>query len=211
MVMLRWRNSPFRNARTRAVPPTNQPSTGKLSLDMFSATVKRSIVRPMRPRVPASARALTVLTTRRFLIPQVPSALTRMPEGFSSTVGVRFNSTWQAPVVTYETVKRKSQQPSPVSVLVGRSFADVQLTATVQNSYIVDVREPDEVAQGSIPSSVSIPLSGLAQSLALPDIEFEAKHGFKKPAKDEELIFYCRSGKRSTSASEEAHSKGFNK
>jgi len=73
------------------------------------------------------------------------------------------------------------------------------------------VRESDEVAQGSIPSSVSIPLSGFNQSLSLPDIQFEAKHGFTKPAKDQEIIVYCRSGKRSSSAADEAKRLGFKK
>ncbi|KAG9000071.1 hypothetical protein FRB94_005650 [Tulasnella sp. JGI-2019a] len=97
---------------------------------------------------------------------------------------------WKAPMVTYETVKKMSQQPSP-------------------NSYLVDVREPDEVAQGSIPSSVSIPLSGLGHSLSLPDIEFEDKHGFKKPAKNQEIVVYCRSGKRSATSSDEFKERGY--
>ncbi|KIO30832.1 hypothetical protein M407DRAFT_242061 [Tulasnella calospora MUT 4182] len=108
----------------------------------------------------------------------------------------RFNSQtaaapmWDAPTVSYKTVKKMSEQPSP-------------------NKYLIDVREPDEVAQGSIPSAVSIPLSGFGASLALPDIEFEAKHGFKKPGKDELVVFYCRSGKRSATASDEAHRRGW--
>lgn len=75
----------------------------------------------------------------------------------------------------------------------------------------MDVREPDEVAQGSIPSSVSIPLSGFGHSLSLPDIEFEDKHGFKKPAKNQELVFYCRSGKRSATAADEAKERRYTK
>ncbi|KAG8925439.1 hypothetical protein FRC02_009682 [Tulasnella sp. 418] len=99
--------------------------------------------------------------------------------------------TWKAPMVAYEEVKAKSSQPS-------------------LDSYIIDVREPNEAAsQGSIPSSVAIPLSTFETSLALPDIDFEAKHGFNKPGKDQEIIFYCRSGRRSTIASREAHLHGY--
>lgn len=47
--------------------------------------------------------------------------------------------------------------------------------------------------------------------MVLPDIEFEAKHGFKKPAANEEVIFYCRSGKRSATAADEAQSRGWKK
>jgi len=107
----------------------------------------------------------------------------------------RFNSGgkmafWEAPVVDYVMVKEKSQQPSP-------------------DSYIIDVREPDEVAQGSIPSSVSIPLSGFGHSLAMPAIHFKEAHGFEKPEKDQEIIFYCRSGKRSATAADEAKQRGY--
>jgi rhodanese-related sulfurtransferase len=35
----------------------------------------------------------------------------------------------------------------------------------LQEILLIDVREPDEVALGSIPSSVSLPLSGLREAL----------------------------------------------
>ncbi|EPQ60922.1 Rhodanese-like protein [Gloeophyllum trabeum ATCC 11539] len=97
---------------------------------------------------------------------------------------------WDAPVLTYEQVKAKSQQPSP-------------------NSYLIDVREPDEVVQGSIPSAVNLPLSTIAADLNLDAAAFKEKYGFEKPKKDQELIFYCRSGKRSASAADVAKRNGF--
>lgn len=77
--------------------------------------------------------------------------------------------------------------------------------------YLIDVREPDEVAQGAIPSAVSIPLSGFAPSMRLSEAEFEKQHGFRKPQLDSEIIFYCRSGKRSASASDIARRNGYKK
>ncbi|KAG1808519.1 hypothetical protein EV424DRAFT_199742 [Suillus variegatus] len=47
---------------------------------------------------------------------------------------------WQGPVLTYEQVKPRTLSPSA-------------------DAYLIDVREPDEVMQGSIPSSVNLPLS----------------------------------------------------
>lgn len=76
---------------------------------------------------------------------------------------------------------------------------------------MIDVREPDEVIQGMIPSAVNLPLSVLGNSLHLHHVAFKEKHGFEKPTKDQELIFYCRSGKRSTSASDIAKRNGYNK
>ncbi|THH16767.1 hypothetical protein EW146_g3933 [Bondarzewia mesenterica] len=97
---------------------------------------------------------------------------------------------WAIPVVDYDLVKQKSQQPS-------------------EDSYLIDVREPDEVIQGNIPSSVNLPLSVLSGSLQLDPVEFEEKFGFRKPLQSQEIIFYCRSGKRSASASDVAKRNGY--
>ena len=76
---------------------------------------------------------------------------------------------------------------------------------------MIDVREPDEVVQGSIPSSVNIPLSILPGSLYLRAEEFEKKFGFKKPGRDQEIIFYCRSGARAATAGDVARKNGYSK
>jgi rhodanese-related sulfurtransferase len=73
------------------------------------------------------------------------------------------------------------------------------------------VRENDEIAQGSIPSSVPLPLSIFAEALRSPEDEFRNKHGFKKPTQNQEIIVYCRSGKRSATAADIAHKYGYTK
>ncbi|KAG9223024.1 hypothetical protein CCMSSC00406_0000287 [Pleurotus cornucopiae] len=97
---------------------------------------------------------------------------------------------WDARLLTYEQMKPKTQSPTP-------------------DAYIIDVREPDEVIQGSIPSAVNLPLSVLGNSLHLPAAAFQEKHGFTKPKRDQEIIFYCRSGKRSASACDIAKRNGY--
>ena len=87
-------------------------------------------------------------------------------------------------------------------------FDRATLTA-LQDSYLIDVREPDEVVQGSIPSSVNIPLSVLPASLYMHAREFEQKFGFKKPRRDQEIIFYCRSGVRAATAGDIAKKNGY--
>lgn len=62
-----------------------------------------------------------------------------------------------------------------------------------------------------IPSAVNIPLSGLGGSLHLSKESFRAKHGFEKPKQGQELIFYCRSGVRSSTASDVAKRNGYTK
>lgn len=67
------------------------------------------------------------------------------------------------------------------------------------------------MAQGMIPTAVNIPLSGFIESIRLPADKFHELHGFVKPRQDQEIVFYCRSGKRSASASDAAKDNGFTK
>ncbi|TFY72643.1 hypothetical protein EVG20_g376 [Dentipellis fragilis] len=99
---------------------------------------------------------------------------------------------WDAPELTYEEVKKRSLQPT-------------------EDAYLIDVREPDEVIQGSIPSAVNLPLSVLAGSLQLDAAAFQQKFGYEKPGRNQEVVFYCRSGKRSSSASDVAKRNGYTK
>ncbi|ESK98432.1 endoplasmic reticulum protein [Moniliophthora roreri MCA 2997] len=101
-----------------------------------------------------------------------------------------FEQDWNAPVITYEQLKPKTESPSP-------------------DAFLIDVREPDEVIQGMIPSAVNLPLSVLAESFQSTSEVFEAKHGFPKPDYGQELTFYCRSGKRSSTASDIAYRQGY--
>ncbi|KAJ3842969.1 endoplasmic reticulum protein [Lentinula raphanica] len=97
---------------------------------------------------------------------------------------------WDAKIIKYEELKPKTQSPAP-------------------NTWLIDVREPDEVMQGMIPSAVNIPLTVLPESLNASAATFREKFGFEKPAKNQEVTFYCRSGKRSSSASDIAKRNGY--
>ncbi|KAI4528474.1 Rhodanese-like protein [Schizophyllum commune Loenen D] len=83
-------------------------------------------------------------------------------------------------------------------------------TSPSMDAYLIDVREPNETEQGMIPSAVNLPLSELPNSLHLGSTDFKAKYGYEKPRKDQEITFYCRSGKRSTTACEIAAQNGYN-
>ena len=65
--------------------------------------------------------------------------------------------------------------------------------------------------QGMIPSAVNLPLSVLGNALHTHHEEFKKLYGFDKPLIDQEVIFYCRSGQRSTSASDVAKRNGYTK
>lgn len=85
------------------------------------------------------------------------------------------------------------------------------MNTTMQGRWLIDVREVNEVAQGSIPSSVNLPLSELPKALNLPAEEFYKKFGFSKPGRDDEIVMYCRSGMRSASACDIFKANGWKK
>ena len=62
-----------------------------------------------------------------------------------------------------------------------------------------------------IPSAVNLPLSDLTGALRMDGAKFKEKYGFKKPEFDQEIVFYCRSGMRSASASDVARRNGYKK
>jgi len=153
-----------------------------------SAVISRSVNRPSvglrltRPMLSTAARFKSTqppLTDEQAL--ERRAALDRRDD---------LQKDWAMPIISYEAVKLKSLQPS-------------------EDAYLIDVREPDEVIQGSIPSSVNLPLSVLANSLQLDPVKFEEKHGFRKPKVEQEVVFYCRSGKRSSTASDVAKRNGY--
>lgn len=75
---------------------------------------------------------------------------------------------------------------------------------------VVDVRNPHELTDtGMIPGTINIPLPILAETLDLPDEQFEYLYGVAKPKPSTEIIFSCRMGIRSVTAINIASQKGF--
>ena len=74
--------------------------------------------------------------------------------------------------------------------------------ATIQSNIsgpvIIDVRASQELAHGSIEGAVNLPLKGLPDSLLNEGMEL-----------DEEVVVYCRSGRRSAEANTLLKAAGF--
>ncbi|CAG5895977.1 unnamed protein product [Menidia menidia] len=89
-----------------------------------------------------------------------------------------------------------------------------QLVTMLANRSIqlFDVRNPDEYQDGNIPQAVNIPLGTLEESLKLSPEIFKQKFNVKSPEKDDDnIVFHCRSGKRSLAALDIAHRLGFSR
>ena len=68
-----------------------------------------------------------------------------------------------------------------------------------ENGYlIVDVRRPDEFAEGHIEGAINVPNEGIAEEM--PE---------ELPDKDQLLLIYCRTGRRSKEASEKLAKIGY--
>lgn len=72
-----------------------------------------------------------------------------------------------------------------------------------------DVREPAEYEAGYIPNAINIPVASAPDALFMPADEFEDKFGFAKPKADQELVFYCKAGVRSSAAAQLAQQVGY--
>ena len=133
-------------------------------------------------------------------------------------------------MISYEQLKPLTEQPSDVRAELATSLAlpsagrlrctsiarSLRWHATVhaepaQDVLLIDVREPDEVMYGSIPSSVNLPLSQLEKAMKLEDGRFQKQFAFAKPSKAQDIIVYCKAGVRAASAIKYLQEKGYKK
>lgn len=99
-----------------------------------------------------------------------------------------------------------SKSSSPVKTVSKDTLIDLMKKPTF---ILLDVRRPEEVQYGMIPTACNIPLDQLENALKLDNQEFKKKYGIRKPNKDDKMIIYCHSGFRSHSACELALAVGF--
>ncbi|XP_011556032.3 rhodanese domain-containing protein CG4456 isoform X1 [Plutella xylostella] len=144
------------------------------------------------------ANALRLATKNVWNLPVWPSISIKCAKPQTICVATRFYS-------TDDTNNKKMVDPKRVV-----SYEDVMKNLNKPEKVIIDVRNPDEVnSTGKIPSSINIPLGSVQDVLSMSDEQFRQNYQRNKPACDDELIFYCRSGKRSTEALDKALKLGF--
>ena len=121
----------------------------------------------------------------------------------TSAVRLQEDRSWvEKGTVTYGELKPYTEHPDGVREKL------------MQSIDIIDVREPNEVAQGCIPASVNVPLSEFAaafdvESDSVSSADFSRRFAFPRPEYDHKLIFYCRSGRRSEQALQIARERGW--
>ncbi|KAF7956503.1 hypothetical protein EAE96_003840 [Botrytis aclada] len=92
------------------------------------------------------------------------------------------------------------------------TFEEMQklTSAPHPDTHIIDVRTPLEVQQtGRIPSAVNISITTDPDAFSISEEEFEDRFGFERPGKEEQCVFYCKTGVRSRAAAQIARGNGW--
>jgi len=84
----------------------------------------------------------------------------------------------------------------PATSAVASERADTAWQLIESGALLVDVRTPNEFAQGHLDNAINIPLD-------------KVETGFKDIAKDRSIVVYCRSGNRSGIAMQSLVKQGF--
>ncbi|XP_038584316.1 thiosulfate:glutathione sulfurtransferase isoform X1 [Micropterus salmoides] len=99
--------------------------------------------------------------------------------------------------------------PDSASVV---TYSQLKTMLSNRDIQLFDVRNPDEYQAGRIPDAVNIPLDNLEESLKLSPVHFQQKFKVKAPRKDDDnIVFHCKSGYRSSKALDIACQLGFNR
>ncbi|KAF7845721.1 hypothetical protein BT93_L0992 [Corymbia citriodora subsp. variegata] len=134
-----------------------------------------------------------LLRPQNFSAPALRSSQPSVHRGIRpSFTPVRWHSApaSKSKVYDFQQVKQISEKPSAERVLI-------------------DVREPSEYEAGFIPGAINLPIKSQPDALFLPAHEFEDRFGMSKPSADQEVVFYCKSGVRSSAAASLAQQVGY--
>ncbi|KAL2159830.1 hypothetical protein VTH06DRAFT_1963 [Thermothelomyces fergusii] len=163
-----------------------------------------------RPATPARIRAAAQFALRQHHSQQhqhptkrLPIELVRPP---SSPVLGRANASRLASARPYST-DSDAKPPSKIWDFEAMS----KLTSSPNPSVtIIDVREPHELKEsGRIPGAINVPVTSAPDSFFISEEEFEDRYGHPRPARDAEVVFYCRAGVRSRAAAGLARDAGW--
>ncbi|KAH8553215.1 Rhodanese-like domain-containing protein [Umbelopsis sp. PMI_123] len=90
-----------------------------------------------------------------------------------------------------------------IKIIDYASIKEVE-NSSEKNTFLIDVRDSDEFQTGHIPSALNIPLKVFRETMSLSNDQWISMFGKEKPTLNDRLVIYCRSGRRSNLASQEA-------
>lgn len=99
------------------------------------------------------------------------------------------------------TIEGQSQPEEEVTVVMKIKPEDAKKLLESENPpALIDVREPDEFASGHIPNAVDVPLGDVVNGVIRLGIP-----------KDQPIMVYCRTGRRSSEAASKLQGAGYQK
>ncbi len=99
------------------------------------------------------------------------------------------------------TIEGQSQPEEEVTVVMKIKPEDAKKMLESENPpALIDVREPDEFASGHIPNAVDVPLGDVINGVIRLGIP-----------KDQPIMVYCRTGRRSSEAASKLQGAGYQK
>ncbi len=99
------------------------------------------------------------------------------------------------------TIEGQSQPEEEVTVVMKIKPEDAKKMLESENPpALIDVREPDEFASGHIPNAVDVPLGDVVNGVIRLGIP-----------KDQPVMVYCRTGRRSSEAASKLQGAGYQK
>ena len=113
---------------------------------------------------------------------------------------VRARAAWLGVVATLLAVTAGAGEPSgnqasPAAALTQEQLVE-HLAKHPQHLFVLDVRSPQEYAEGHVPGAVNVPHDQLASRL-------------DEVPKDKDVVLYCRSGRRSALAADVLAANGY--
>ena len=115
--------------------------------------------------------------------------------GLISVLGISCGRTMNSKQVSVDSKEVKNEKKAEYKKITSDEAKNIMLT---EKPIVVDVRSLEEYNEGHIPNAISIPLE---------TIENEAEVKLKN--KDDLILFYCRSGRRSREAALRLIEKGY--
>ena len=115
--------------------------------------------------------------------------------GLISVLGISCGRTMNSKQVSVDSKEVKNEKKAEYKKITSDEAKNIMST---QNAIVVDVRSLEEYNEGHIPNAISVPLE---------TIENEAETKLKN--KDDLILVYCRSGRRSREATLRLIEKGY--
>ncbi|KAF5582118.1 heat shock 67B2 [Fusarium pseudoanthophilum] len=158
---------------------------------LFSSASRASAaIRPARPIFIVAARSISPSLPSRAFAP-FPSIRSYATKAQTKTKSIDDNAPPESKPWSFEDIKNHVEKSDPGNVVL---IEPVELFET-----------------GKIPGAINIPITSAAQSFHISDEDFEDMYGFQRPAKNKELVFYCKAGVRARAAAQLAHHAGWDK